>query len=363
MSLVLLSLFLNPHIQSYFQPAFNMALLTEIVQLSTSLYTKYRLRFRVLCTRSKQLPLLTLPPELIISISSHLITPDHFALARVNKQFYELLTPLLYQRAAHELRPSTSTSFQWDPTPGRTLLHFAAAHGNTKLLREILQRSTEAIDTADAYGMTPLTSAVAWGHKSTVTLLLGAGADTERRCLTHGWTALHLAAVCWNAEIARLLVWFGADNGARDLLGGFTPAHLVSCSRENWPDRNELLMAVGVKIPVVDNLGHNVDEVEKLMSWIQAWKSIPKGDIIPGPYNTQTIIRGLKAMASLKSGYTGVLKYETDRCRWCARGMPWKSFTEASRCHNMIVLTFDARRTARWGMSGCEERLRSRRVP
>ena len=241
-----------------------MNLSTEIVQLSTSLYAKCRLRFRVLSTRPMRLPLVSLPPELIISVSSHLTTPELFALTRANKQFHELLTPLLYQRAAHEIRPSISTSFQWDPTPERSMLHFAAAHGNTKLLCEILQRSTESIDTADAYGMTPLTSAVAWGHKNTVRLLLEAGADTERRCSTHGWNALHLAAVCWNAEIARLLVWFGADNGARDLLGGFTPAHLVVCNREGWPDRNELLMAIGGEISAVDDLGRNVDEVERL---------------------------------------------------------------------------------------------------
>lgn len=163
-------------------------------------------RLCVLVQRQRFL-LLKLPSDLVLLIASHLHdTCPLSKLARTSRALHGLLMPLLYQYATQETRPDAPTRFQWLPTPGRTVLHFAAAHGEMKLLTNVIQRAgRKLLDAKDHYGMTPLVSAVLWGHAEAVGILLEAGADVEARCAPHGWTALQVAASLKDPEMLRLL--------------------------------------------------------------------------------------------------------------------------------------------------------------
>lgn len=142
---------------------------------------------------------------------------------------------------------------------GRSLLHLAAQSGNRELVQYLLDLGFSVND-RDAYGMTPLHSAVGFrSNESMIRLLLSNGADVEARCesgqtplfsavssyrslenvsllLEHGAcptvsdrdgrTPLHCAAgLKGSAETVRLLLQHGADPFKRDR-NGKTPVNL-----------------------------------------------------------------------------------------------------------------------------------------
>ena len=108
-------------------------------------------------------------------------------------------------------RPGKVNLFQWFPTPGRTILHFAAAHREVNLLSNIIQRAgRELLDARDPYGMTPLVSAILWGQTGAVQLLHQAGADPEARSTACGlWTARKMAAATADRGMLPVLAEYG----------------------------------------------------------------------------------------------------------------------------------------------------------
>lgn len=130
--------------------------------------------------------------------------------------------PLLYQGSTKKTRPDFSTPFQWLPAPGPTVLHFATAHGEVKLLTKVIQRAgRELLDAKDQYGMTLLVSAVLRVHAEVVSILLEASTDVDTRCAPQGWTALQLAAHLEDPDMPRLLSGDGIydHEDAREMLG------------------------------------------------------------------------------------------------------------------------------------------------
>lgn len=96
------------------------------------------------------------------------------------------------------------------PSTGRgtTVLHLAAEHGRTEVVRTLLQLHMD-IDGRDATGSTALQLAAARGHGEVVQRLVYAHAtlDIEDDA---GYTALQLAAMNGHAEVVQVLVSGGA---------------------------------------------------------------------------------------------------------------------------------------------------------
>jgi len=86
-------------------------------------------------------------------------------------------------------------------------IHKAAAHGDIKLLRELLDRDPSLVDLEDEYGWRPLFYAGIKKHAKVVQLLIDRGADVS----AHNGDALHYAGqVPSNRRIVELLIQYGA---------------------------------------------------------------------------------------------------------------------------------------------------------
>ncbi|PBC33687.1 Ankyrin repeat domain-containing protein [Apis cerana cerana] len=94
-------------------------------------------------------------------------------------------------------------------SPWDVELHLAAARGDAKRLRVLLDSGRVHVDCKDKDGTTPLILAAAGGHIEAVTELLQQGADPNARRLT-GTTALFFAAQGGYMDIASLLLEQGA---------------------------------------------------------------------------------------------------------------------------------------------------------
>ena len=92
---------------------------------------------------------------------------------------------------------------------GGNVLASAAAAGQDKLVRELLDRGADRDRIGDD-GFTPLGAAAFYGRHSTLQLLLRAGADPRRFGAT-GHSALHLAAMAGHRQIIDALLLHGVD--------------------------------------------------------------------------------------------------------------------------------------------------------
>lgn len=99
-----------------------------------------------------------------------------------------------------------------DKHNGRSVLHWAAATGRDRLLKNLLAAGAN-VNTQDNDGTAPLDTAVLLGSERAVRRLLESGAAVEHHN-KEGWTALHLAAITGNDVVARLLLERGADISA-----------------------------------------------------------------------------------------------------------------------------------------------------
>jgi ankyrin repeat protein len=145
-----------------------------------------------------------------------------------------------------------------------TPLHEAAFHGDTALVRRLLEQGA-APNTLNRF-TTPLGSAAQGGHVEVVRLLLESGADPNRRSPGSplDWEGLPLAvALTSYAEepsemtarrlaVARLLVEHGANPGARNKRGE-TLLHGAT-SRGN-PAEVDLLLSLGADPDAADSAG------------------------------------------------------------------------------------------------------------
>ena len=323
-------------------------------------------------------PFSDLIPELRIHVADQLATSDLFALARTNKEFHSQFMPLLYQRAVSDLRPAISTPFQWIPTPGRSILHFAAAHNNAPLLTVILDRARgeprkRLLNMPDRYGNTPLISAVLLGHTEMVRVLLSAGADANRISARTGLisihvpgastpqklTPLHIAAITGNCEVAKLLIELGGANRSQRDWFGHEPAHLVALA-SNWQFRT---WRRGLPVtPIAKGAEYNerlyTRHKAHLASLLNLLKTptTPEDSLAPAIYSTICQAQYIVELAYM-------LNYESDRCRWCARGS-WKAslMPIAHRACQIGWTLRLTRKTQSRGRSGCEEAVRKKDI-
>lgn len=119
-----------------------------------------------------------------------------------------------------------------DEEEERSFIHVAAANGHGDLLELFLntnlmkQKGGEFLEHPEKgeWGGTPLHSATAGGHMSTVSILLAAGANANAKTRGRDLTALHYASSKGYGDIARKLIEAGADVNAKDASGN-APAH------------------------------------------------------------------------------------------------------------------------------------------
>ena len=119
-----------------------------------------------------------------------------------------------------------------DEEDERSFIHVAAANGHGDLLELFLntnlmkQKGGEFLEHPEKgeWGGTPLHSATAGGHMSTVSILLAAGANANAKTRGRDLTALHYASSKGYGDIARKLIEAGAYVNAKDASGN-APAH------------------------------------------------------------------------------------------------------------------------------------------
>jgi ankyrin repeat protein len=135
-------------------------------------------------------------------------------------------------------------------------LHEAAAKGDTKLVKALLDRGLP-IEGRDSTGQTALHRAAAldWveGATATVQALLARGAKVNA-VDREGRTPLHMAARGLNVAVAQILLKAGADANAKDDRGR-TPLHLVQVKHSGSFDLYRLLIDGGAKLTARDLMG------------------------------------------------------------------------------------------------------------
>ena len=134
---------------------------------------------------------------------------------------------------------------------GETLLHKAAAAGNTSMGAALL--AAGSVDRADGDGDFALHVAGANGHVEIARLLVNAGGDVNVRDV-HDNTPLHLAAYGGHAELVRFLLSAGANVNCVDE-DGDTPLH-DAARHKHGAEVMRLLLEAGCKVDVKDLAGY-----------------------------------------------------------------------------------------------------------
>ena len=293
--------------------------------LSHTAAQKLRLR-----KKSSPSPSQSLPAHIFGLVALHLEFHDISSLSRTNKAIRDQVQPVMKEGAFSTIGPITSTPFQSDPPPNRSMVHFAAAHGNLSLMREILCRlgdDKHLLDAADDYGHTPLISAVIWGNLSVAQALLAAGADIECTTKACGWSPLHCAALYGNLEAAQLLVTAGANTSRKDTLGSFTPLHLAAFSLGVVPSIFPDFKKLGWDSTAVDDFGISADQTHAMMA-----------TLLITPSSLRLRRRGvLRRKVSDHSTY--MFMYEIDRCRWCPPDCRQCTLTDISSWRSQVAAT------------------------
>lgn len=109
---------------------------------------------------------------------------------------------------------------------GRTGLHMAAAGGQARIVRLLLDAGHNP-EMLDEMGETPLMSAVREGQVSTAVEMLSNGSSVNAKGRLFAETALHLAAVRGLSEMTQILLRAGADPNVKDSQGQ-TAAHCAA---------------------------------------------------------------------------------------------------------------------------------------
>jgi ankyrin repeat protein len=120
-------------------------------------------------------------------------------------------------------------------------IHYAAARGKLKEVKELLKKNPELVSSRDNDGLTPLHYAVQCARKDVAELLLAKGADVNARD-KHGDTPLHYAVQWAQKDAAELLLAKGADINAK---GGYGMTPLRCAVGYGHKDIIELLRQHG----------------------------------------------------------------------------------------------------------------------
>lgn len=139
---------------------------------------------------------------------------------------------------------------------GDTALHFAATMDRLEackaLLSDIPNTKIEAIDLPNIEKETPLHRACSKGYTDVVELLLGNGADCNKRCFD-GFTPLHLAAAWRHPNVVRLLL----DNKASDYdaLDDSEATPIIMAAGHGNTDATAMLLEAGAAVDRADSRG------------------------------------------------------------------------------------------------------------
>ncbi len=101
---------------------------------------------------------------------------------------------------------------------GETLLHKAAAYGNTPIVAYLIEKGVPVDIQAEPLLGTPLMLAVAFGEKETAQSLLEKGANVNAQD-KDGVSSLHLAVFRELPEMVELLISHGANTALTDEVG------------------------------------------------------------------------------------------------------------------------------------------------
>lgn len=129
----------------------------------------------------------------------------------------------------------------------------AASFGDLDRLAGVLDADPAIVGAASGDGFTLLHLAAFFGQVDAVRLLLGRGAEVDRRAT--GWmtgTALHSAASAGHTDVVRILLEADADPSARQS-GGFTPLHAAALGGN--VEMARLLLARGADPTTVTDAG------------------------------------------------------------------------------------------------------------
>jgi ankyrin repeat protein len=128
---------------------------------------------------------------------------------------------------------------------GTSVMHKIAQRGDLESANVVIshfRRDVKLIkllvNFSDKWGITPLMTAVRYGHSSMVSLLVDNGADINSYTNIGKWTAIFYACLHGNIELTKQLISFGATITEVDLTGR-TPMHILA---ENG-DRNVALLS------------------------------------------------------------------------------------------------------------------------
>lgn len=240
-----------------------------------------------------------LPTELLLEIVGYLASsiPALRSLARTNRRFHLLVTPLL-------LTAALNTRDRFD----RSVIRRAAARGDVGLLRRLLVHGNGAgvDERAPITGTTALQAAIMLERRETVTVLLqhGAGVDVGDR---KGWSALHWAVLSGDCNLAEEVLdhrsrqrWEGGDG---DRLGT-TPLHMAVARGDTEMVR--LLVRWGADVDVEDEF--RVSAVDYALALLE--DGVPDGGDGDNAGSKRELVGLVAAVASCREARVGKMSYD-----------------------------------------------------
>ena len=138
------------------------------------------------------------------------------------------------------------------PAGGSSPLYEAAHNGYDSVVSVLAEKGGDVYFRPGNSGWTPLMTAVAQNHLSTVSTLIKAGADINAKDQS-GYTPLLIAAFYHSAAMARNLCDNGADIDAQES-GGWTALHYAAYNRDE--DMAAILLLHKTSVDITDKKGH-----------------------------------------------------------------------------------------------------------
>lgn len=138
-----------------------------------------------------------------------------------------------------------------DVSRAASLLHLAAAQGDSGIANVLLQRNADLLRAVDVEGLTSLHYAALAGRRAITLMLLAAGAEINARGTTSQVTPLYLAAASGHAHCVECLLQHQADPNAADVEGR-TP--LIAAAGAGRGSIVQRLLAAGASPIAVDQL-------------------------------------------------------------------------------------------------------------
>ncbi len=181
----------------------------------------------------------------IATTSSAFASPAFDAIvAAIQSRDYKMVNNMLLANSNNSLLTERDSG-------GRTILHYAANHGNTRILADILAYEPD-VNALDNDGQSPIFYAVNNGYEDNTRMLIGAKANVNIANRTR-FTPLLIAAQNGKPKLARILIGAGADVNVRSASGA-TP--LIFAGAKGNSDLIETLLRNGADLRARDKLGN-----------------------------------------------------------------------------------------------------------